>query len=249
MFSGLLQRTAKTLVRVPALVTGPLLMSAFFLLIYTGQLGKAGAGMLPDGTYLEFILPLVLITTAFNGGAVAGQLLVRDMTSGYHDRLLLTGAGRTRVVGAPLFAAGATLALQAAVLVVMGLLLGLREVSTVELGALVVGTTAAGLAFALLGVAAAVWSRTDAAVNATVYLFFPLSFLTSAFAPRDELSGWLRPVATANPLTYVLEALRGMSGGVAPSGAVLGGVVAVAAVTLVGLAACSAAFRHAETAR
>lgn len=249
MFRGLLRRTGRTLVRVPALVAAPLLMSAFFLLVYTGQLGKAGAGMLPAGTYLEFILPLVLVTTAFNGGAVAGQLLVRDMTSGYHERLLLTGAGRTRVVGAPLVAAGATLAVQALVLVIMSLVLGLRDLTAAEMAALVVGTTLAGLAFALLGVAAAVRSRTDAAVNATVYLFFPLSFLTSAFAPRDELSGWLRPVATANPLTYVLEALREASGGVAPAGAMLAGAATVAVVAAVGAAACAAAFRHAETAR
>lgn len=249
MFRALLLRTTRTILRVPALVAGPLLMSAFFLLIYTGQLGKAGGGMLPEGTYLEFILPLVLLTTAFNGGAIAGQLLVRDMTSGYHDRLLLTGAGRTRLIGAPLIIGGGVLALQGIILVAVSLLLGLRDLSPAEAIWLVVGTTAAGVTFALLGVAAAIWSRTDAAVSATVFIFFPLSFLTSAFAPRDELSGWLEPVATINPLTYVLEGLREVSGGVAPAGALPAGAVAVGAVAAVGLAACAMAFHRAEAAR
>lgn len=246
---SLLRRTAVTLVRIPALAASPVLMSAFFLLVYTGQLGRAGAGLLPDGTYLEFILPLVLLTTAFSGGALAGQLLVRDMTTGYHDRLLLTGAGRIRLVGAPLIAGTAVLVLQATLLVAISLALGLRALDGGQLLALIVGTSVAGTAFALLGAAAAVWSRSDAAVNATVLLFFPLSFLTSAFAPREELTGWMRGAATVNPLTYVLEGLRAAAGGVAPPDALLVGIGVLAVVAAAGAAACVAAFHRVETAR
>lgn len=249
MFRGLLLRAARTLTRVPALVASPLVMSAFFLVIYAGQLGRAGGAMLPEGTYLAFVLPLVLLTTALSGGMVAGQLLVRDMTSGYHDRLLLTGAGRARVVGAPLAATGVALIAQATGMVAIGLALGLRDVPVPRLGALVLGTAAAGAAFALLAVATAVRARSDAAVNTVFSVLFSLSFLTGAFAPREELSGWLRAVAAVNPLTYVLEALRDVAGGVAPTGALGAGVLAVALVAALGAAACAAAFRHVETAR
>jgi len=249
MFRGLLLRTARTLTRVPALVASPLLMSAFFLVIYSGQLGKAGGAMLPGGSYLAFVLPLVLLTTALSGGMVAGQLLVRDMTSGYHERLLLTGAGRGRVAGAPLAVTGVALTVQAAAVVGVGVALGLRGVPAPRLGALVVGTAATGVVFALLAVATAVRARTDAAVNAVFSALFGLSFLTSAFAPRDELSGWLKAVATANPLTYVLEALRDAAGSVAPNGALGVGALTLVGVAAVGTAACAAAFRHAEAAR
>jgi len=249
MFRGLLLRTARTLTRVPALVASPLLMSAFFLVIYSGQLGKAGGAMLPGGSYLAFVLPLVLLTTALSGGMVAGQLLVRDMTSGYHERLLLTGAGRGRVAGAPLAVTGVALTVQAAAMVGVGVALGLRGVPAPRLGALVVGTAATGVVFALLAVATAVRARTDAAVNAVFSALFGLSFLTSAFAPRDELSGWLKAVATANPLTYVLEALRDAAGSVAPNGALGVGALTLVGVAAVGTAACAAAFRHAEAAR
>lgn len=249
MFRGLLLRTTRTLTRVPVLIASPLLMSAFFLVIYSGQLGKAGGAMLPTGSYLAFVLPLVLLTTALSGGMVAGQLLVRDMTSGYHERLLLTGAGRGRIAGAPLVVTGLALALQAAAMVGVGVALGLRDVPPTRLGALVIGTAATGVTFALLAVATAIRARTDAAVNAVFSALFGLSFLTSAFAPRDELSGWLRVVATANPLTYVLEALRDAAGGVAPAGALGVGVLTLGLVVVVGTAACAAAFRHVETAR
>jgi len=249
MFSGLLARAARTLTRVPALVASPLVMSAFFLVIYSGQLGKAGSAMLPGGTYLAFVLPLVLLTTALSGGMIAGQLLVRDMTSGYHDRLILTGAGRVRVVGAPLAATGVALTVQAVGMVGIGLALGLRDVPVPRLGALILGTAAAGVAFALIAVATAVRSRSDAAVNAVFSVLFSLSFLTGAFAPREELSGWLRAVATVNPVTYVLEALRDVAGSAAPAGSLGAGVLTVALVAVAGVAACAAAFRHVETAR
>ena len=35
-------------------------------------------------------------------------------------------------------------------------------------------------------------------------LFFPLLFLSPAFAPKDFFAGWLKFLATINPVTYIL---------------------------------------------
>lgn len=248
MTAALLARSSRTVARVPALVASPVLMSAFFLLVYAGQLGSAGGAMLEGGSYLAFIVPLVLLTTAFNGGALAGQLLVRDMTSGYHQRLLLSRAGRTRLVAAPLLVGAGALALQAALIVGIGVTLGMRP-SVGEVVGLVLGTAVAGIGFSLLGAAAAVRWCSDAAVSSTVLLFFPLSFLTSAFAPRTGLTGWMEVAATVNPLTYVLEALRSVGGSVAPDGAAVPGAITVAGLLVAGAAACAWAFARVEAAR
>lgn len=248
MTAALLARACRTLVRVPALITSPLLMCAFFLFIYAGQLGSAGGAMLDGASYLSFIVPLVLLTTAFNGGALAGQLLVRDMSSGYHRRLLLSRAGRARLVAAPLLVGGGVLAVQALVIVGAGLMLGMRP-SVGEAAGLVLGTVVAGLGFSLFAAAAAIRWNVDAAVSSVVAIFFSLSFLTSAFAPRADLAGWMGAVAGANPVTYLLEGLRAVGGGVAPDGAVLPGAVALVGLLAVGAAACAWAFRAAEAAR
>ncbi len=39
----------------------------------------------------------------------------------------------------------------------------------------------------------------------------PFIFLTTAFAPLEALSGWLRVAATYNPVTYLLRGLRSLS--------------------------------------
>ncbi len=49
-----------------------------------------------------------------------------------------------------------------------------------------------------------------AAVSASFLLFFPFSFLTTAYVPMEFLSGWLKTVATYNPVTYLLDGLRGL---------------------------------------
>ena len=36
-------------------------------------------------------------------------------------------------------------------------------------------------------------------------------FLTTALAPLDSLSGWLKTAATFNPMTYVLKGMRSLS--------------------------------------
>lgn len=248
MTAALLTRNVRTVTRVPALVAGPVLMSAFFLLVYAGQLGSAGGAMLDGASYLAFIVPLVLLTTAFNGGALAGQLLVRDMTSGYHRRLLLSRAGQARLVAAPLLVGAGVLAAQAALIVAIGAVLGMRPTAGEVVG-LVGGTAVAGVGFSLLGAAAAVRWSTDAAVSTTVLLFFPLSFLTSAFAPRSDLTGWMGAAAGVNPLTYVLEALRSVGGSTAPEGAAVPGAIAIGGLLAVGVAACAWAFRAVEAAR
>lgn len=206
---ALVRRSLDTCLRVPALITGPLFMSAFFLVIYDGQLSAAAAPMVPGGSYVSFLVPLVLLTTAFSGGAIAGQLLLRDLDSGYYSCLALTPVRRGFFAVAPTVAGTLVIAVQAVVLVLLGWLLGLSQPHGLAGIAVVIGfTVVAGAGFLLLALAAALIGRTMAAVNAVTYVFFPLSFMTTTFVPRDQLQGWMAVAADVNPLTYLLEGMR-----------------------------------------
>jgi hypothetical protein len=39
-------------------------------------------------------------------------------------------------------------------------------------------------------------------------LFMPLAFLTTAFMPKELLSGWFKVAVTLNPVDYVMEGVR-----------------------------------------
>lgn len=242
---ALTARSLRTCLREPSLSLGPIVMSAFFLFIYHGQLADAMATLVPGGSYAGFLVPLVLLTTAFSGGAIAGQLLLRDVDSGYHARLALTPSRRGLAAGAYTLAGLVVVTLQALALLLLAWPLGL-DLPHGALGLVVVTglVVTAGAGFLLLAVAAALVARTAAAVSLVTFVFFPLSFLTPMLVPRDQLTGWMAVAADLNPLTYLLE---GMRDALTPGWSlpVLGrGSAAAVAVLLLGLAAVLAGLRR-----
>ncbi len=236
--AALVARSVRVCLRLPALIIGPLFMSAFFLVIYDGQLSTAAAQFVPGGSYVSFLVPLVLLTTAFSGGAIAGQLILRDLDSGYYACLALTPSPRGFLAAAPTVAGMLAITTQAITLLLLGWLLGLEQPNGFAgVGVVVAYTVVAGGGFLLLALAAALLWRNMGAVNAVTWVFFPLSFMTTTFMPRDQLHGWMAVAADLNPLTYLLE---GMRDALSPgwSAAALGqGAAAAGGILVLGLAA------------
>lgn len=197
-------RSARTVARVPALLVSPVSMSLFFMLIYSGQLSRVGAAYLEGTTFIAFILPLILLTGAVTAAATAGELLVRDVSSGYLDRLTLAHGNVGPFVLGPLVAAAEVVGVQALLTVAGAVALGFRAGAGAVL-ALVVLTV-------VVGVAVALRFGSSAAVNGVTLLFFGLSFFTGVLAPADQLPGWMRGLAAVNPVTYLLEAMRATVG-------------------------------------
>ncbi len=67
-----------------------------------------------------------------------------------------------------------------------------------------------GLVFTGFPYAVALKTGSPAAVNACFVVFFPLFFLTDAVVPKQALTGWFSTIATYNPITYLLGALRSL---------------------------------------
>jgi ABC-2 type transport system permease protein len=204
------QRNLVAIFRTPQALLPPLVISLFFLIIYDSTLGGA-ADFLPgiSGNYLGFILPLSIVSSALSGAGIAAQNLVRDVESGYFDKLLLTPVSRGALLLGPILAGALILGLQAALVVGVGLAMGL-ESATGGLGLLAVVGIAIllGTGFAGFTVSAALGTGNAAATQASSFIFFPLTFLAPTFVPLELLDGWLKTAAQFNPITYVLEAMR-----------------------------------------
>lgn len=144
-----------------------------------------------------------------SGAGVAGQAIVRDIATGYFDKLMLTPISRVALLLGSIFAGAVILGLQAALVTSMGVLMGLRP-ETGILGVLAIIGIALllGTGFASFTVAVGLRSGNPAATQGASFLFFPLSFLTATFVPLALLSGWIKTAAELNPITYILEAMR-----------------------------------------
>lgn len=193
------------------LTYGNLLISLFFLAVYVGAFGDTAAIERVTGAdFLTFILPVTILNASI-AGAAAGQVLVADLESGYLRRLLTLPVSRTALVLGPMLVGATMVAAQAALVLGIGLALGV-DPATGVLGVLAVLFLALlwGLAFAGYSVAPGLLAGNAAGAQAATFLFFPLIFVAPTFLPREALQGWLEVAAAANPTTYVLEAMRGL---------------------------------------
>jgi ABC-2 type transport system permease protein len=208
----LIERSLRNALRNPAAVVPNIAISVFFLFVYNA--GLSSVASLPgfSGSYLGFILPVSVVTAAIGGAGYAGQALIRDIESGYFVKLLLTPTRRLALVWGPMFAGAAVLVVQVFLIILLGLVLGLRSATGV-LGLVGVLFYAFlwGMAFAGYSAFVALRTRNAAAAQAGTFAFFPLIFLSTTFVPRELISaGWLKVAATINPTTYVFEAMRAL---------------------------------------
>lgn len=203
-------RAVRLTLREPSSFVPALAIPLFFFVVNIGALQRFVEGNFPAGfDYKAFQLPVAVIT-AVTGVSRATSLVV-DIQDGYLDRLLLTPVRRgTLLLG--LMTADFLLIVSLAIPVLtLGLVLGI-DVAT-GVGGIVVFVLIAGawgLAFTGFPYAIALRTGNAAAVNSSFLLFFPFVFLTSAYLPREAMTGWLATAAGLNPATYVLEALRGL---------------------------------------
>jgi ABC-2 type transport system permease protein len=208
----LIERSLRNALRNPAAVVPNIAISVFFLFVYNA--GLSSVASLPgfSGSYLGFILPVSVVTAAIGGAGYAGQALIRDIESGYFVKLLLTPTRRLALVWGPMFAGAAVLVVQVFLIILLGLVLGLRSATGV-LGLVGVLFYAFlwGMAFAGYSAFVALRTRNAAAAQAGTFAFFPLIFLSTTFVPKELISaGWLKVAATINPTTYVFEAMRAL---------------------------------------
>jgi ABC-2 type transport system permease protein len=206
-------RNLVTIVRTPEALLPPLAISIFFLIIYQSTLGRASS-FIPDlgaTGYLGFILPLSIVSSALSGSGIAAQNLVRDIASGYFNKLLLTPVSRAALLLGAILAGAVILGLQATIVVGVGLVLGLEPATGLPGVLVVIGLAVLlGIGFAGFTVSAALGSGSAAATQGASFVFFPLTFLAPTFVPIELLSGWLKTAARLNPITYVLEAMRSL---------------------------------------
>lgn len=236
-------RTLIVNLRVPATIIPSLAISLFTLFVYNAQFNGVAAAFLGGQSYIGFILPLALISGALSGATVAATTIVNDIERGYFDKLGLTPVNRWALLLGPIVAGGLILAVQALVITLVGVLLGLQSATGIGGLLAVVGfALLLGVGFSGLTVMVALLTGNSTATAGSGFLFFPLTFLTSTFVPTEQLTGWIKVAAQVNPVTYALEAMRailntGWDGSLIFKGLLAGGLMFVGlfALALYGL--------------
>lgn len=227
--------------REPASVVAAVFVPAFFFAVNLGALEKVWS-RLPGLDYKGFLVPMS-IAFAVTGMSRA-PTLVTDLQSGYFDRLCTTPVRRLALLLGSMVADAVIVVVLCVPVLALAFGVGVHfRTGAAGVGAFVALSALWGVAFTGFPYAVALKTASPAAVNACYVVFFPLFFLTDAVVPRQELTGWFSAVATWNPVTYVLGALRSLiTTGWAPR-SLLEGLGAVAGMGAVGMTLALAALR------
>ncbi len=138
--------------------------------------------------------------------------MVADIESGYFDKLLLTPANRISILIGAMGADFIRITIQAVIVLLVAVATGLHfETGLPGAVVLVFMSSLFGLAYSGIGFAIALKTGNAQATQSMWFLFMPLIFTTTMFAPKEALSGWLETAATFNPMTYILEGMRALS--------------------------------------
>ena len=166
----------------------------------------------PTSSFLDFFIPIAFIQGALFASGTAGVDLARDIDNGFLNRLALTPLRGAALLLGQLGGAVALGAIQATVYLGVGIAAGVRFESGVT-GAILLFLLAVliALGFGALGIVIALKTGSGEAVQSAFPLLFFLLFLSSMNLPRNLIAiDWFRDLATANPVSYMIEALRSL---------------------------------------
>jgi len=232
--TALITRARNEILRVPGAAIPGVLAPTIFFLGLNGVFGNLVElrGFSADN-YLSFIVPVSMLQGAGFTGAATGVNLARDIEQGWFDRLMASPAPRWAILAGMAISASARALIPAALVLIVALALGASfpGVAGLLIAAVLVMGMAAVAAF--WGMMLALRYRSQAAAPLMQSGMFLLVLLTPAYAPIDLLQGWLHKIASINPVTKVLDAIRqGFLGGVTWSDT-WPGLLAIAVLLLV----------------
>jgi ABC-2 type transport system permease protein len=234
---ALARRHAWILVHNPSLFLPPMLFPLLNFTAFAGGLSRLRhvPGFDYPGGYTAFQFVFVLLQSASFAGVFMGFSITRDFESGFARRLLVAAPRRSGIVIGYALAALVRWSSVAAVLTIVALAVGMQVGGDgVDLFGLYVLAILVNLAGTLWGCGVAMRFRSTQAAPLMQTPVFMALFLSPVYVPLDLLRGWIHAVASANPLTFLLEAGRGLLAGdpqdVARATAIAVGLVASFAV-------------------
>jgi ABC-2 type transport system permease protein len=194
-------RETETLIMSIAL---PAILMALFTYVFGGALD-------PSGTYVNYVVPGIILLAAGFGAASTAVSVSRDMTEGMIDRLRTVSFPHAAVIAGHVVASVARNLFATVIVVGVAVAIGFRPTaSPVE------WLAAAGLVtlyllvitylFAAIGIVA---GSAEAASGYGFFLLF-LPYLSSAFVPVETMPGWLQWFAERQPITPITETLRSL---------------------------------------
>jgi ABC transporter DrrB family efflux protein len=226
-------RNYKYSTRVPSLVVFSLMTPLIFLLLFRYVIG--GPIVIPGVSYVDFLVPGVIVQAIAFGATETGVGLALDMGRGITDRFRALPISRAAVPAGRAIADTVRNALVAIIAVGVGILVGFRPDANVAYVIAAIGIAVAfGYAFSWVAAFIGLTFKNVEAVHDAGFVWvIPLTFASSALVPVDSMPTAVQWFANVNPVTSVADASRALMLGDPAGSAVFHSVLWIAAMLVV----------------
>jgi ABC-2 type transport system permease protein/oleandomycin transport system permease protein len=220
----------------------PVILVLLFRYVFGGAIDTGSV------SYVDYLLPGIIVMTAIFGALTTGLGLTEDLAAGVVDRFRSLPMARTAVLLGRTGADVVTNTITLLVMLAIGLAVGFRPeqpLYDVVLALLLV--LAFAFVFSWISALVGLMVRDPETAQSIGFIWvFPLVFASSAFVPADSMPGAVRAFAEVNPVTLVVDAARAlMIGDGAALGPALGTLAWLAGLLLVFIPLSVRAFRKA----
>lgn len=195
--------------RIPEELIFATIQPIMFVLLFRYVFG--GAIQVTGTTYVNFLMAGIFVQTIAFGSTSTGIGLAEDLQRGLIDRFRSLPMSRSAVLTGRTIADLVRNTFVVLVMLIVGLLVGFRPEGNV-IGWLAGGGLLLLFGFSLswLGALIGLSVRSvEAAQSAGFIWLFPLTFASSAFVPTSSMPDWLRTFAENQPVTLVINTVRG----------------------------------------
>jgi ABC-2 type transport system permease protein/oleandomycin transport system permease protein len=220
----------------------PVIFILLFRYIFGGAIDTGGV------SYVNYLMPGIIVQTAVFGALVTGLGLTEDLKAGVVDRLRSLPMARSAVL---LGRTAADLTMNVFTLVVMaavGLLVGFRPSQPAwQLGAAFLLVLGFSYVFSWISAWIGLSVRNPETAQSAGFIWvFPLTFASSAFVPTKTMPAAIRAFANVNPVSLAVDAVRGLTiGSPSPTGPALQTLAWLVGLLLVFVPLAVYAFRRA----
>ncbi|HET6358785.1 ABC transporter permease [Streptomyces sp.] len=216
------KRNLIRMTRIPEMIIfgmiQPIMFVVLFSYVFGGSISVPGSGLSAAG-YREFLMAGIFAQTVTFATAGAGAGIADDMHKGLIDRFRSLPMARGAVLTGRTLADLVQTALTLVVLAIVAVLVGWRTHE--NFGKVLAGfglLLLLGYAFSWIGALIGLSVRTpEAATSGGLIWLFPLTFISNAFVPSENMPAFLQTLANWNPFSATVQACRELFGNLPPN--------------------------------
>jgi ABC-2 type transport system permease protein len=210
--SAIVQVEMVKLIRDPTEIISRAIQPVLWLVVFGQVLAQVRGIHTGPLSYLAFITPGILAQSVLFSAIFYGIAVIWERDLGVVHKLLVSPALRVSLVFGKAVAAGFRGTLQAVVIYLLAIVMhvSLRGDPLAILAVLASVMLGSGIFATFSLIIACIVKTRERFMGIGQLMTMPMFFASNAIYPLDIMPPWLRVIAQVNPLTYLIDALRGL---------------------------------------